>query len=191
MIENITAWDFSVLNFIRDNIANPVLDMIMTVITHSGDFGAVWIAVTILCLCFKKTRPAGVAMALALLLGVIIGNGIIKNIVARPRPFDVNTAIELIISKPGEFSFPSGHTLASFAAAGALFIHHRRLGTAALIYAVLIGFSRLYLYVHYPTDVICGALLGIAIAVIAALSVKKLYEPVSAKFGRLIKKGNG
>lgn len=188
MIKSITAFDFSVLDFIRENIANPALNVIMTIITYSGEFGAVWIAAAIACLCFKKTRKAGVAMAVALIIGGLFGSIIIKNVIARPRPFTANPDIQLIIPPPTSFSFPSGHTLASFGAASALFIQHRRLGAAALIYAALVGFSRLYMYVHYPTDVLAGCILGILLGTFSWLAVKKFYAPCAEKISAIINK---
>ena len=92
---------------------------------------------------------------------LITGNMILKPLVARLRPFTVNTAVELLIPPPADFSFPSGHTYASFASSTAILRNNRRIGSCALVLAILIAFSRLYLYVHYPTDVLFGILLGI------------------------------
>lgn len=101
-------------------------------------------------------------MAAALILDVILCNGIIKNAVARMRPYDRNPVVELLIQKPDDYSFPSGHTAASFAAMSALYFGGERyLWKPALVLAVLMAFSRLYLYVHYPTDVLAGAFLGV------------------------------
>ena len=173
-MEAILGFDFAILDFIRENIANPVLDVIMKIITHSGDAGIIWIAAALLCLIFKKTRKAGTCMAIALILVLLICNLTLKPIIARPRPFMLREEIELIISAPSGFSFPSGHTASSFAAAVGLFIYHKKLGIAALIWAFLIAFSRLYFCVHFPTDVLAGAVLGIA-AGLGAYAVTEKY----------------
>ena len=99
-------------------------------------------------------------MGVALLLGFLTGNLLLKNCIARTRPFLWDPTISLLIEKPSDYSFPSGHTLASFECAVAIFRYHRKWGIAALVFAVLIAFSRLYLQVHYPTDVLGGAMLG-------------------------------
>ena len=111
-------------------------------------------------------------MAVSLALEALCCNVILKPAVARLRPCDVDTTVQLLISHPGEFSFPSGHSGASFAAASALFFGKSPLGIPAFILAALIGFSRLYLYVHYPTDVLAGALIGIALGWIGNLLIR-------------------
>lgn len=178
-MEAILGFDFAILDFIRENIANPLMDVIMKIVTTSGDAGLIWIAAIILCLVFKKTRRAGVCMAIAMILVLLICNLTLKPIIARPRPFSLKEGIELIIAAPKDFSFPSGHTASSFAAAIGLFIYHKKLGIAALIWATLVAFSRLYMYVHYPTDVMAGMLVGILCAVIGMLLVNKFYQPIS------------
>ena len=100
-------------------------------------------------------------MLAALLADVLLCNVVIKNLVARTRPFDVNTAVQLLVAKPRDYSFPSGHTAASFASVTALYLAgEKKLWKIALVLAVLIAFSRLYLYVHYPTDVLGGIITG-------------------------------
>ena len=109
------------------------------------------------------TRKTGMVMMAALCIELVVCNGILKNLFARIRPCDVNTQIQLLIARPDDFSFPSGHTAASFAAVAALYFSgERKLWKPALILACLIAFSRLYLYVHYPTDILGGILVGIA-----------------------------
>lgn len=134
----------------------------MPLITSLGNGGFIWIVLTLILLVIPKTRKMGVILLAALILDVILCNGIIKNLVARTRPYDVNTAVQLLIRKPHDYSFPSGHTAASFASVSALyFAGEERLWKPALVLAVLIACSRLYLYVHFPTDVLGGALLGV------------------------------
>ncbi|MDD3227984.1 MAG: phosphatase PAP2 family protein [Oscillospiraceae bacterium] len=152
--------DFTILNFIYDNCRTAWLDVFMPFITKLGNSGAIWIALALCLLIGGKYRKTGIALCCALVLDIIVCNGILKPFVARIRPCDVNTAVELLITRPTDFSFPSGHTAASFAAVSALYFCRRKLWIPALILASLIAFSRLYLYVHYPSDVLAGILLG-------------------------------
>ena len=106
-------------------------------------------------------RKDGLAMLVGLCIGVIVCNCLLKNLVARTRPCDVNTAIQLLISLPTDYSFPSGHTAASFTAVAALYFSgDKKIWKAAIVLGILIAFSRMYLYVHYPTDILGGALIG-------------------------------
>lgn len=152
--------DFTILNFIYDNCRTVWLDALMPFITKLGDSGAIWIVLAIGLLISRKYRKTGIALCCALILDIVVCNGILKPFVARIRPCDINTAVKLLIPHPTDFSFPSGHTAASFAAVSALYFSRRKLWIPALALAVLIAFSRLYLYVHYPSDVIAGILLG-------------------------------
>lgn len=166
--------EIQILDWIQ-NLRTPVGDAIMSVITSLGNAGIIWILLAVLLLIVPKTRKTGAVLAVALVLDVIFCNGIIKNAVARIRPYDVNPVVELLIHKPRDYSFPSGHTAASFAAMSALyFAEERHLWKPVLLLAVLIGFSRLYLYVHYPTDVLGGAVLGIICGYLANKIVEKL-----------------
>ena len=176
-------FEINILNFIQDTFACPFLDKVMPIITLFGDKGIFWIAVALILIIIKKTRKTGVMMGTALLLGLIIGNVILKNAIARTRPYDVNTAMqaELLVKTLSDFSFPSGHTLASFEAATVLMIRDKRLGIPALVLAILIALSRLYLYVHYPTDVLAGALLGVFIGIFACFLVDKIYKRFERK----------
>lgn len=149
------------LDQIQQYLANDFLNLLIPRVSSLGDAGLIWIVLSVLLLLFPKTRKAGLASGIALLFMLVTGNMILKPLVARLRPFAVNTAVELLIPPPTDFSFPSGHTYASFASASAIFRNSRRIGIPALILAFLIAFSRLYLYVHYPTDVLFGILLGI------------------------------
>ena len=168
MLETLLNLDGGFLLFLQESVRNPILDSIMIFITSLGNGGMIWIAATILLLIPKKTRKAGVMSAVALLGSLIINNNIVKNIVQRPRPFVTFTDLQIIIPTPSEFSFPSGHTSSSFAAAAVFYRHlPKKLGLPAVILAGLIGFSRLYVGVHYPTDVIAGVLMGILLSYLA------------------------
>ncbi|MFU2423303.1 MAG: phosphatase PAP2 family protein [Bacteroides sp.] len=162
------------LDFLQ-TIHTPLLDKILAFITSLGNAGIIWIVLAVVLLILPKTRKTGIIVAAALLMDLILCNLILKNMVARVRPYDVNTAIAILIKKPLDFSFPSGHTAASFAAMTALFLAKmKKAWIAALVLAVLIAFSRLYFYVHYPTDVLGGAVVGILSGIIGYTIVEKI-----------------
>lgn len=159
------------------------LDLFFKTVTKLGDKGIFWIVIGLLLLISVKHRKMGACMLIALVLGFIFGNLIIKNAVMRSRPFWENSALQLIINSPHDYSFPSGHTLASFGAATAVFKNKRNLGKIFLVIAALIGFSRLYLSVHYPTDVIFGMALGIFFGNISP----KIYDKfICGKFRQVL-----
>lgn len=153
--------EISILDFIREHLSSGVGDVVMPFITAMGDAGIIWIAMALVLLVVPKTRKYGLMVALSLLIESVLCNLMIKPLVARVRPFDVNTAVELLVTRPRDYSFPSGHTGASFAAAASLFFGKAKGWIPVTVVAILIGFSRLYLYVHYPTDVLAGAILGV------------------------------
>lgn len=162
MFETITTVDLKILDFIAEYIKCGFLDKLMPIITKLGDHGIVPIAIAIVLICIPKTRKTGIAMGIAFALGGLFGNVLLKNIIGRVRPYDAVSGIELLVPVLSDFSFPSGHTLVCFEAATVLLKREKRsVGITALILAVLVAFSRLYLYVHYPSDVIAGILLGI------------------------------
>ena len=172
------AFDLPILDWIAENIANPVLDAVMPVITVLGDAGIFWILCAVALLCFPKHRKTGLAMGAALIIGLLICNLTLKPLVERIRPYDyqakyLGNEIKLLISRQSDFSFPSGHTIASFEAATVLMIRNKKLGVPALVLAILIAFSRLYLYVHYPTDVLVSVVLGVGIAFLGNFLVNK------------------
>ena len=154
-------WEFDIL-YALQKIHQPVLDHIMTGLSTIGNAGIFWIVLG-LALCIpKKYRKIGIQMVISMAITFIIGNLILKNLIARERPCWLDTQIALLIKSPKDYSFPSGHTAAAFASASALYFGRNRLWIPALILAVLLAFSRMYLYVHYPSDVLAGALIGIA-----------------------------
>lgn len=168
--------DFDILYFI-DKLHNPILDKIMIFITNLGNAGILWILIAIILLFFKKTRKCGILMGISMLCGVIIGNGILKHLVARQRPCWLDTSIPLLIPNPTDYSFPSGHTLASFEAAIMIFLHNKKWGSVAILGALVIAFSRMYLFVHFPTDILGGMILGTIISII----VYKIAENLENK----------
>ena len=178
LLQNI---DFAILDFIRKYFTCGFLDMIMPIITTLGNAGVLWIVVAVVCLLNKKTRKCGIMMVVALLFSLLIGNIILKPLVARTRPFDINTDIILLIKKPLDFSFPSGHSMASFAAATIIYYNNKKYGIFSLILAGLIAFSRLYLYVHFPSDVIAGILIGSLIGWLTIQIFKRYNEKLLVK----------
>lgn len=152
--------DEAILVFIKANLHNPILDKIMIFFTNIGEGGAIWITIAIALLLTKKYRKAGITMFIALIFSQVIGEMIIKNIVQRPRPSTYIAISEMLIKKPNSFSFPSGHT-SSVECALVISYYFRNYGKYIWIPAILIAFSRLYLYVHYPSDIIGGAVLGL------------------------------
>ena len=160
----------------------PVLDKFMTSVTKLGNAGIFWIILTVLFLLIPKMRKTGVVMAAALIIDLLLCNVLLKNLVARTRPYDVNTGIQLLVAKLRDYSFPSGHTAASFASAAALyFVGEKKLWKPTLVLACLIAVSRLYLYVHYPTDVLGGVVIGI----IAGYLGYRLVKVLEDKFSRM------
>ena len=172
----LNQFEIEILDFIQSVFKCPFFDFLMPILTRFADSGIGWIVVALVLLCFKKTRKTGAAMAVALVLGLVVGNIILKNVFARIRPYNVNSAVQLLVEKLSDYSFPSGHTRCSFECATAIFLGNKKAGFAAFVFAALIAFSRLYLYVHYPTDVLAGILLGIANGFLAVYIVKKATE---------------
>ena len=194
MIESIRAlldslavsFDLPILDWIAANLWCPVLDVAMPIITLLGDAGIFWIAVSVLFMITKKYRKTGIGMMLALMMGLLVCNIWLKPTVARMRPYDFQMQyflkeIPLLAGAMHDFSFPSGHTIASFEAAVVILLNNTKLGIAAMILACLIAFSRLDLYVHYPTDVICSVILGTAFAFLGNFLAGKIMGKLPEK----------
>ena len=157
------AFDWGILHWIQNTIACPFLDAVVPKLTMLGNAGIIWILAGLALLCSKKYRRQGALVLMGLLAGLLVGNIVLKNLVARPRPCWLDPSVQLLIASPTDYSFPSGHTLSSTIAATILTKADRRFGYAAIPLAVLIALSRLYLYVHFPSDVLIAALLGLLI----------------------------
>lgn len=182
-------FEFEFLHALQ-TIHNDILDQIMLFITGLGDGGLIWIITALLLMIVpavgketgehvRERRRAGLIVLLSLALTALCVNIFIKNIVQRPRPFQVDTSVIPLIF-PGETSFPSGHTASSFTAAMAIFFYRKKAGIAALFLATMIAFTRLYLFVHFPTDVLGGMIIG----VLCAFIIRKCMR------GRLERQGN-
>ncbi|MBP5471428.1 MAG: phosphatase PAP2 family protein, partial [Lachnospiraceae bacterium] len=160
---------------------------IMKLITHLGDTGIFWILIAIVLLFFKKTRPLGIMAGIALVVAVLINNVIIKPNVGRIRPYEVVDGLKLLIERQHDPSFPSGHSGASFAAAVVFLVKGpKKIGIPAIIMAALIAFSRLYVGVHYPTDVICGIITGTCCAIISFMIWSIVEKKASPKLAGLL-----
>ena len=172
------SFDLPILEWIQANLQSGFLDTVMPIITAFGNGGISWIACAVLLMFLPKTRRIGVGMAFALTMGLVVCNIILKPGVARIRPYDLQetlgVTIDLLIKRSHDFSFPSGHTIASFGACTVLMLGNKQLGIPATLLAILIAFSRLYLYVHYPTDVITSIVLGTLFGIIGWAIAKKL-----------------
>lgn len=167
----------NILLWIQDNLRNDVLTPFFVVITSLGNAGILWILITAGLLIPKKTRKVGILCVAALLFSFLIDNVLLKNLVARTRPYEVIEGLTYLVKKPVDYSFPSGHTGTSFATAVVLFFSFpKKYSFWFLVLAVLIGFSRLYVGVHYPTDVLAGAIIGTLIAVCVYLVGTKVQN---------------
>lgn len=157
--------------WVRQDWLNPLVE----VFTSLGNGGAVWIVLTVLLLCRKSTRRLGVASAIAMLLGLICTNLVLKNLFLRPRPYTVVEGLVPLLTSADPNSFPSGHTTAAFAAgiAWAGTSDKRAVKWIAVIQAVCMGLSRLYVGVHYPSDVLAGMVIGTACALLSLYFLKR------------------
>ncbi len=159
----ITQMDFTILNWIQAHLRCPLGDWIFPLFSALGDGGFLWLLLAAVLLCRRTWRKQGVLLLLGLAAGFLLVNLLLKPLVARPRPSWISDIV-LLVENPTDFSFPSGHTASSFIAAFILLAKWKKAGTAALITASLIAFSRLYLYVHFPSDVLASVLLAASIA---------------------------
>lgn len=180
------SFDLPILDWIQANLANPILDFLMPWITLLGDAGIFWMICAGVMLFTKKYRRIGIGMAIAMAMGLLVCNIILKPAVARIRPYDMQeqlgVTINLLIEKQHDFSFPSGHTIASFEACTVILLGSTKLGIPATLLAILIAFSRLYLYVHYPTDVIASIILGTLFGIIGYLVAGKITISRKGKY---------
>lgn len=173
-MEDILSFDFFILDSIQQSMRCDFLDSVAAAIGFLTTSGIIWILLGVVLLFFRKTRAAGIILLSALLVGFLTGDVLLKHLVDRPRPFTVNTNIVLAIKPPTTASFPSTHSTLAAAATAVLLAKARPIGFVALAATVIIAFSRLYLYVHYPTDVLCGLLLGTLIGLLVLWLAKKV-----------------
>ena len=174
MIETITNLDFSLLYLIQENLRSEWLDALCAFLSRAFQFGIPWLILGAVLFCFKKTRSAGVILVAAVALTFFFNEIAIKNAVGRERPCTIDPSIQLAIERPTSYSFPSGHTASCFAAVGTLLFTFKKLGVPMLLFAAFMGFSRMYLFVHFPTDVLAGAAMGLLMAWVTVLIFREL-----------------
>ena len=188
-IQNI---DFSILFWIQEHIRCAFLDVVLPFITRLCNNGEIWILIGVVLLFFKKYRKFGVFVLVGMLLGSLIGNEILKPIIARPRPCHIYEMLpEMLVDIPKSYSFPSGHTTSSVISATVLIMANKKFSFFAVPLAFLIAFSRMYLFVHFPTDILGGIVLGVLIGFFTVFFGNKLWELVQRKIKEIKEKKTG
>ncbi|WP_455577531.1 phosphatase PAP2 family protein [Anaerosinus sp.] len=186
MVYEVALLDTKILFLLQEQVRNEYLTPVFKLITHSGDMGIIWIISAIVLSIYKKTRTIGILAFMAMLLYALIGSGFLKNIVQRTRPFDALEGLSLLTGRPSGYSFPSGHTGIAFAAAG-IYLRYLPLkyGIGAMVLAGLMGFSRLYLGAHYPSDVIIAAFIGSVSALLIIKLSRYINEKTKFKYNKV------
>ena len=175
-------WEFAFLNSIQ-KIRTDFLDKLMPCITFLGQWAVLWIVIAVLCLAFRQKRKLGISLMFNIIINTVACNLIFKHIVQRLRPYILNDTVTLIIPPETDyFSFPSGHSMFAFGAATIIFLYNKKIGIFVYLLAAMIAFSRLYLYMHFPTDVLIGSGMGILLAVFSCKIEKHLLvKPAISK----------
>lgn len=175
-METIQNFDSNILLYVQENIRTDTMTSFFKFFTKLGNGGILWIILTVMLICFKRTRKIGLILSISLLLSTLITNVMLKNLIARTRPFYTIPDLQALIPYPKDYSFPSGHTTSSFASCTTLFIMlKKKYSFLFLIFATLMGFSRIYVGVHYPTDVFVGVIVGVMSSIVSFYIVKSLY----------------
>lgn len=171
--------EFNILYWIQ-SIRSEALDQIMVKIFNDfvGTKGQIWVIIGLILLLIPITRKTGVCVLASYMIAYYIGDGILKDLIARPRPCMVDETVQLIISRPSSFSCPSVHSMLAFASASAVYCYYKKGGAVLLVFAALISFSRMYFFVHFPTDVLLGAALGILIGSVVSYMIIKDDEKI-------------
>ena len=174
--------EIDILLWIQENLRTDWLNPIVKAITHLGDAGWLWILLSLICIILPKTRKVGFCTSGALIFDLLSVNILLKPLIARTRPYVVNPELISLIGEQSDKSFPSGHTAASFAFAVAFaMVAPKKYSIPVMVVAVLISLSRLYVGVHYPTDILGGALIGTVCGIASVLLVKWIYKKVENK----------
>lgn len=174
-------FDFEILFFIQKYLRNDILDVIVPFYTSLGEDGIIWITVGVILLIPKKTRKCGIMVLCALLVMLVVNNIVLKNLIARSRPCWTYPEMVDLVEIPKSYSFPSGHTVSAFAVSLVILSQHKKLGIVTVIMAALMAFTRLYVFVHFPTDIFGGMLVGAAIACFVCFTEKKLTPIIMSK----------
>ena len=196
------SWDAGFLLYIQEYIRSDFLNPIMKILTHSGDKGILLIVLILALLIIPRTRAIGIMSTISIAIEALLNNVLLKNIIARTRPYDEIEGLINLVGRQSDYSFPSGHTGAAFAVAGAMLVvalfglpmiensgevsrkdlslSFKLISVLLIMYATLLAFSRMYVGVHYPTDVLCGLLLGLGTSAMAYLiyqtAIKKIHD---------------
>lgn len=178
----LNLFEANIVLWIQENLRVGFLNPIMQGITHLGDGGVFWIILSVLLLLFKKTRKVGLCCALGLIFDLLVVNIAVKPLVARIRPYEIIKEITILTHQPGDHSFPSGHSAGSFACAWAFFrAYKKKWGVPALVLAALVSLSRLYVGVHYPSDVLGGIVIGCVLGELGYRVGKKIWRAIMRK----------
>lgn len=173
------ALDFNILFWIQNLIRNDVFDVIIPFYTSLGEDGIIWIALGLILLIPKKYRKTGIMVLAALLVMLVVNNIVLKNLIARPRPCWTYPEMVQLVHNPSSYSFPSGHTTSAFAVAFTVFSQHKKLGKVIIVMAAIMAFTRLYVFVHFPTDIYGGILVAAAITTFVCFMEKKISPRIT------------
>lgn len=171
--------EFSILYAIQKLHCGWLDSFMLTLTDLAGNYGQIWLIVAAVLLLFKNTRKTGLCVILSYALIFAVGQYVLKDLIARARPCHIDESVALLIDRPGSYSCPSTHSGWAFAAAFSIYFMHRKTdklaGIAAIAVAAVIGFSRMYLFVHFPTDVLFGAALGVLAAYGSTVLIKRCF----------------
>ena len=169
IIELVQNIDWMILHWIQNNLRMDILDQVFPIITKLGDHGLIWIVLALILLIPRRTRRTAILMLIGMAAAYLVGTTLVKNYVARPRPCWLDDSIVLLISEPKDYSFPSGHTIAGVTSCFLINRTNKIIGFFAVILMLLIAFSRMYLYVHFPSDVLAGFIIGLVFGAVTWL----------------------
>ena len=165
------------LTFLYSIPRTELLDTFFMFVTRiAGSYGQLWVIVGLIMLFFRKTRMTGIAVLISYICVFVIGQTILKNLIARPRPCQIDLDFPMLVARPSSSSFPSTHSAWAFGGATAIFMNHKKAGIAAFAVAALIAFSRLYMFLHFPTDVLAGIVFGACMGVIAVIICREIRK---------------
>ncbi len=166
IIDFLKSLDWAILHWIQDNLRMEILDKIMPVFSFLGNGGLVWIVLAVILLIPRRTRRTAILVLIGLAAAGLIGTNLIKEFVARPRPCWLDDSVVMLIKVPQDYSFPSGHTVCGVVSCFLINRTNKVIGFFSVILMLLIAFSRMYLYVHFPSDILAGLVFGIIVGAI-------------------------